>query len=136
MHLNSDLIRNELGLRGRYSRQDKELVYDILLDRAREALRAGRQVIVDGTFYKNGLRAPFENLAAECRVPLFWVEVKASEEALRDRLSRPRVDSEADFAVYEKIRDQFEPLTEYRLMLSTDEFSPEQAAEKIRAFIT
>ena len=120
---------------GHYTPEDKERVYDTLLQRAREALLRGETVVIDSTFYKEKIRAPFRALAAECGLPLRWVEVQAGEETLKERLSHPRPDSEADFAVYEKIRDQFEPLPEERLILNTDLETPEAAAAKIQQYL-
>ena len=132
LHLNSDVLRKELGLMGHYSPEDKQQVYATLLQRAREALSEGQVVVVDSTFYKESLRAPFQALARDCGVEYHWVEIQASEPTLRDRLSRPRPDSEADFAVYESIRDQFEPLPAHRLLVNTDEKSPDEAAQMIQ----
>jgi len=135
VHLNSDTLRLELGLMGHYSPEDKEKVYASLLERARTALLAGKQVVVDSTFFSEKIRAPFQALATSCGVPLRWIEVKAAERTLRQRLSHPRPDSEADFSVYEKIRDQFEPLPEDRLILDTDLETPESAALKIQTYL-
>ncbi len=134
-HLNSDALRRELGLMGHYSPEDKARVYDTLLERAREALLQGKTVVIDSTFFKESIRGPFRVLAASCKVPLRWVEVQADEQSLRERLSHPRPDSEADFEVYQKIRDQFEPLPEDRLLINTDETSPETAAAKIQQYL-
>jgi len=135
VHLNSDTLRLELGLMGHYSPEDKEKVYATLLERARTALLEGKQVVVDSTFFSEKVRAPFQALAEACGVPLRWIEVKAAEQTLRQRLSRPRPDSEADFSVYEKIRDQFEPLPDNRLILNTDTETPESAALKIQTYL-
>ena len=135
IHLNSDTLRRDLGLMGHYTPEDKEKVYAALLQRAREVLLSGKTVVADSTFYKESIRAPFRVMAAECNVPLHWVEVQAGEENLRERLSHPRPDSEAGIGVYEKIRDQFEPLPEERLILNTDLETPESAATKIQQYL-
>ncbi len=130
-HFNSDALRRELGLMGHYTPEDKAKVYAALLERTRAALLRKETVVVDSTFFQETLRAPFRVLAAECGVRLQWVEVKAAEATLRRRLSQPRPDSEADLEVYEKIRDQFEPLPEDRLIVHTDIETPETAAAKM-----
>jgi uncharacterized protein len=79
LHLNSDLLRRELDLMGSYQPGDKQKVYATLLERARAALLGGQQVVVDSTFYKESIREPFRLLAAECAVPLCWVEVRAQD---------------------------------------------------------
>jgi predicted kinase len=135
VHLNSDALRRELGLMGHYSPEDKMRVYDMLLMRADEALKAGKIVVVDSTFYKKNIREPFEHLAERNNVPLKWVEIQAGESVLRERLSKPRSDSEADYTVYEKIRDQQEPFPEERLVLNSEQETPESAAEKIQHYL-
>lgn len=134
-HLNSDILRRRMGLMGHYQLEEKEKVYAQLLQEAREALLHGETVVVDSTFYKESIREPFRALAKACAVPLRWVEVRATESSLKQRLKQPRPDSEADFGVYEKIRDQFEPLTEERLVLDTDVESPESAAQKMLNYL-
>jgi len=134
-HFNSDALRRELGLMGHYRPEDKEKVYASLVQHARESLKRGETVVVDSSFFKESVREPFRALAAECGVALRWVEVRASEDTLRERLSHPRPDSEADFKVYEQIRDQFEPLPEDRLIIQTDTETPASAAEKIQQFL-
>ncbi len=134
VHLSSDAMRQELGLMGHYAPDDKAKVYAELLERAGKVLK-GRTVVVDSTVYQASVRQPFIALAASCGVPVKWVEIKAKETTLRERLNRPRADSEADFKVYEKIRDQFEPLPEDRLVIWSDEVTPETAATTIAAVL-
>lgn len=135
VHLNSDLLRAELGLRGRYRPEDKARVYDALLGRVRQALLAGRQVIVDATFYRKSIREPFRRLAAECGAALRWVEVRAEEAVVRERLKTPRPDSEADFAVYARIRDAYEPLLEPHPVVFSDTMSLEQMTLAAQQFL-
>ncbi|HAD11796.1 MAG TPA: ATP-binding protein [Saprospirales bacterium] len=135
VHLNSDVMRKELGLLGHYSQEDKKRVYDALLEQTEMALKKGKTVVVDSTFYQQSIRAPFEILAYANEVPLKWVEIKASERILQERLSKPRPDSEADFAVYEKIRSQFEALPGEHLVLDSELETPESAAHKILQYL-
>lgn len=134
VHINSDLLRAELQLRGHYAPGDKERVYAAMLARARTVLEKGGDAVVDSTFYRQSIRAPFEQVAREMGVPVFRVEVKAREETIRLRLQTPRADSEADFAVYEKIRDQYEPCPEPLLILWTDDAPLEILTEKLHHY--
>jgi len=120
LHLNSDMLRRELGLMGQYSREDKNRVYAALQESTRQALLIGKVVVVDSTFYKESIRAPFRDLATASGVSLRWVEICAQESTIRERVSKPRPDSEADFTVYEKIRDAAEPFAEPHLILWSD----------------
>lgn len=135
VHLNSDVLRKELGLMGHYAPEDKERVYNELLNRARIALLTGKTVVVDSTFYRSAIRTPFIELANSCQTPLHWVEVTAPEHVMRQRLSRPRPDSEADFSVYTAMKAQFEPLPDPRLIIDTEQETPDTAAEKIREYL-
>ncbi len=134
-HFNSDVLRRELGLMGHYLPADKQKVYDALLDRTREALQSDRQVVVDSTFFKASLREPFEQIAAECRAPVYWVEVKAPEQVIAERVKKPRTDSEAGFAVYLKIREEYEPITAPHLVLWSDTMPLEKMVETLRRHV-
>ncbi len=134
LHLNSDLLRRELDLMGRYQPEDKQKVYDALLLRAGEALSAGRDVVVDGTFHREAARGPFRALARRYGVPLLWIKVLAQQDTVRQRLRKPRTDSEADFAVYGKIRAEAEPLPDPHLELWSDEASPTTLSEEIEKY--
>lgn len=135
-HINSDLLRAELNLRGHYEPGEKERVYAAMLDRTRTVLARGGDAVVDSTFFRQSIREPFEQVARDARVPVFRVEVKAREATIRRRLLTPRPDSEADFAVYEKIRDQYEPCPEPLLILWTDEVPLEILTETLYRYIS
>lgn len=129
--ISSDLIRADLGLLGHYRPGDKELVYAAMLERTREVLAGDETAVVDSTFFREAIRAPFEAVARTLGVPVFRVVVRAREETIRLRLAKPRPDSEADFAVYETIRDQYEPWTEPHLELWTDNGEPVESLTEI-----
>lgn len=135
LQLNSDVLRRELGLRGHYRPEDKNQVYERLLARARAALLAGQNVVVDSTFFLESIREPFRRLATACRVPLYWVEVQAQEHHIRERLQHPRPDSEADAAVFEKIKMAYEPLPEPHLVLHTDELPLDALVEAVQEYL-
>jgi predicted kinase len=123
VHISSDLLRKAMGLRGHYGPEDKEKVYQSMLDSARAALSEGQNAIVDSTFYRADVRAPFEALARSCGVPFFWVEMRAGENSIRERVESPRPDSEADFEVYLALRDQNEPMDAPHLVLWSDQMT-------------
>ena len=78
---------------------------------------------------------PFEAVARALGVPVFRAEVRAGEETIRRRLATPRPDSEADFAVYEKIREQYEPWAEPHIVLWTDTDEPvERLADTLHEY--
>jgi predicted kinase len=125
VHYNSDNIRKKIGKWDKYDEASKMNTYDALLEKMRDAIQRGKNVVLDATFYKQELRDNFQRAAKELKQPLIMIEVKAAEETIRQRLSKPRTDSQADYKVYEKVRAEFEPVTEDHLELHSDEDSPE-----------
>ncbi|NJC25594.1 AAA family ATPase [Neolewinella antarctica] len=122
-HLNSDVIRAELGLRGQYTPTDKARVYQALIERTETLLSAGTSVIVDATLYRKDLRRPYQKLARRLACPISWIELNANEETIERRVEKQRTFSEADLAVYQKIRARYESLTAPHLRLGP-EFAP------------
>jgi predicted kinase len=111
LYLNSDILRKELFPTNRtYSEKEKQEVYDTLLERASHAIKTNKSVVVDATFYKNSLRIPFYTLAKQLNCPLTLFKIEADETLIRERTSKTRPDSEADFNVYLKLKNSFEPI--------------------------
>ena len=119
-HLNTDLIRDAVGMRGQYDENAKKRIYDLMLLQSIHLIRQRKTVIVDGTFYREKMRNPYRQLAFAARIPLKWIELKASEEVIEKRMAKSRPFSEADFTVYRKVRDLFEPFLDHCLTLSSD----------------
>jgi len=134
-HLNTDMIRSQMGLRGQYDEATKNLIYEELLRRCRSELGKGMPVVLDGTFYRQALRERLSDLAHETGVAVRWIEILASPETVKERVSGKRPYSEADFAVYEKIRDAFEPLRGDRLQLSSDQLTLEAMLAQAREYL-
>ena len=110
-YYNSDLLRKELFPNKRtYSEEEKQSVYSTLLAITEKDLKDQYTVIIDATFYKNALRLPFYQLAEKlsCKLNIFYIQ--ASEDLIKERTSLVREDSEADFNVYLKLKNKFEPI--------------------------
>jgi predicted kinase len=135
LHISSDQLRRELDLMGRYNPEDKAKVYATLLERTKAALLEGKTVVLDSTLYKKKIREPFQELAKECNVTLHWIEVRCAEDVLRERIKKPRLDSEADFAAYEKVRDEAELFEEPHLVLRSDSLSLEQMVDSAITYV-
>lgn len=118
-HLNTDRVRDALGRRGHYSPEAKVGIYEALLDETRKALASEEHVVVDGTFSKKELRDPFLALAREWNLKVQWIEITAPEEIVKRRVSQKRAYSEADFAVYQKVKAEYDSLPEDRLVLDS-----------------
>ncbi len=115
--LRSDVIRKELaGMdpgeratagfgKGIYTEDMTRRVYEEMVRRAKELLSQGKRVVLDATFLRRWqrdlVRKSFER-------PLF-ILATASEEEIRRRLSRRKDVSDADFGIYLKQKEVFEP---------------------------
>ncbi len=134
-HYNTDIVRHELNMLGQYGLEDKKRIYEQLLASTADSLDGGKDVIVDATFYRDELRQPFLDLAAEKNVPVKWIYLEAKEEVIRERMQTERAYSEADFDVYIKIRAQYEPLQSVYLHVPTDFLSLEALLKETIAYL-
>lgn len=119
VYIGSDAVRRTLSDPEDYSPGNKLAVYDELLRLARQAIDKDRDVVLDATFYLDSIRQPFLQLANDgCKV--YVIEICAEEAIIRKRLNEPRPDSSADFAVYELVKAEWEPVRSEHLVLWSD----------------
>jgi predicted kinase len=121
VYINSDKTRTALGARGKYTFEDKLNVYKSMAEKASQSLADGKRVVVDATFYQRRMIDLFRDLARQYLSPVCFIKVEADERLIKYRLSRSRADSEADYDVYLKIKEQFEPLTIPYLSLQSED---------------
>lgn len=118
-HINSDRVRRSLHVSGRYSITDKLIVYKEMLAQTTRSVSENKGVVVDATFYHHSMREMFVRLADGFHLPVRVIELTANEHVARERLQKPRRYSEADFSVYQKLRDEFEEITMPHLTLES-----------------
>lgn len=134
-YLNTDLLRKEMFPERNYSKEEKRLVYNKLKEGMITAVRRKKSIILDGTFHSAIIRNEFIDYAQGAGEPCILFYVKASDKTIRERLSRPRQDSEADWDVHQKIRQEFEEIKQPYLVLNSEEpieVMIKQAREYIR----
>lgn len=122
-HISSDQVRTEHRWRGKYAPEDKLRVYQWMMEQADGVLREGQSVILDATFHRRAYRTLAEELATEGSYPLHYIEVVADDAITRARTNRHRPDSEANYAVYRKLRREAEPLEQPHLRLDSSQQS-------------
>ena len=111
--LRTDEIRRELFAVRTYSAEESIAVYDTMMARAKEMLMAGGYVILDATFIAAAHRATPLALARALDVFSHIVHVESSPELTHERLAtRANDPSEADYAIYLRLREQFEAIEE------------------------
>lgn len=117
-YINSDRVRKTMIAQRTYSLKEKQSVYNEMLTQMRQALKEKKDVLLDATFYKHSIREKFMDEARDAGGVIF-IEVKAGESLICERLKQAREDSEADLNVYKIIKAQWEPLREKHLILQS-----------------
>lgn len=134
-YLNTDVIREEIGKKGDYSEESKQLVYNKLYNETRNFLDKGEDLIIDGTFHKKERRTRLREIADETGHKFYSILMKADEDTIRKRLQKERKYSEAGFEVYEKIKAEFDEVTEGPLVLWSDRESIDEMLRKVKKFL-
>jgi len=122
IHLNTDELRKKSLAELGYSERSKRRIYETMFSIAKELILQGKNVCLDGTFYRKILRKKAKKLAKELKVSIHFIEVICEEKVIEERLSRrdfSREYSEADFRVYKIIKTQFEPMQKEHFLIDT-----------------
>lgn len=120
-YINSDRVRKTMMSKRTYSTKEKLLVYDEMLKQMQLAVQQKKDIVLDGTFYRHSIRKKFIQKARRAGGIVF-IEIRANESFIQERLQQKREDSEADLKVYQIIKAQWEPLEESHLIIqSTNE---------------
>lgn len=120
--LSTDKIRKRIIKEPTYTKEEKELVYRVMLLTAEYLLRSGGTVVLDGTFYLRSLRERVYSLASRMRSRLVIVECTCPEKVIRRRMGRRegRISlSDADYEVYKKIKAVYEPIRRSHITVDT-----------------
>ena len=95
-HLSSDLIRKEIvpGVtkspfgEGPYSAEYRNRVYEVLIDRCKNAVKKKRSIVVDATFSSQKWRQRFIEELSDLQCYVLFIETSASVDTLKERLKR------------------------------------------------
>ena len=133
-YISSDKVRQEVLDKKLYSDQAKLLVYNEMVNHMIAAIKQNRNVVLDATFYKNDIRNRFIQ-QTETKNKIVFIEVLADEEVIRERLKTPRLESDADFEVYKKIKEQWEPFPEPHLVLKSTNDNIKEMLDKAANYL-
>lgn len=135
VHISSDRVRDELLLRGHYHEDAKARVYEEMCRRAAQVLAEKRSCLLDATFSKQPRIHAAHQLAVSAKVPFFVIEMTADEALIRRRVHKKRAYSEADFDVYQKIREAYDAVPGKHLQLNSSILSPDDMLLKAKRYI-
>lgn len=105
-----------------------------MLSQLIEAKKQNKNVVVDATFYKSDIRIKFINEANQ-NEKISFIEVRANESVIRERLRKTRTDSEADFEVYKKIKNEWEPFNQDHLIAQATDDNIEEMLHKAAGYL-
>jgi predicted kinase len=134
-HLNTDMIRKNASSPIDYSTEGRIKIYEKILIETEKLLKNKEEVIVDGTFFKKELRSRFEKIATRLNIPVQYIEIKADENTIQKRVSHKRENSDADFEVYRKLKDEFEIMENMHLILWSDTMSLDEMIFESKKFL-
>ncbi len=130
LHSNTDGIRMEHGLRGDYSEESKERVYELLLQKMLEAAREKKDVVLDATFVKKELRDRFIHPLESEGIPYRLIRMTADRSVIRERVSKDRPESEADMEVHDALEKEMDPVVREHFVLDSGELELEDMIQR------
>jgi predicted kinase len=137
--LSTDKIRKELIPKPTYTREEKELIYDVMLLITRYLHNeASVSCILDATFNtEESRRTARIKLASVSPEQIYIVECICPEDIVISRLKARKGDySDADIEIYRKMKQVYEPVKEKQRHIVIDTTQdPKINAEKIKSCI-
>lgn len=131
-YLSSDRLRKELFSQRTYSDSEKSAVYVEMLKKMKTAIAENRNVVLDATFHKKSRRNLFSIHSTE---QIHVIKVYADKEIIRERLRKPRTDSDADYRVHQLIEQEWEPITQEHLQLQSTNDNIDQMIGKALKYL-
>lgn len=133
---NSDIIRMQLIKQRNYTFEEKEKVYKELLKTMENAINDNKSIVLDATFYRRSLRNRFITKAKELKTSIHFIEIQATSEISKRRLSKQRKHSEADYEVYLIIEKLFQPLENEHLTLHSNDHNIDEMINKAIQYVS
>lgn len=135
IHLDTDQIRKNLGLQAQYDEASKDKVYNHMLNEAGELLTQKRIVIAEGTFHLKKRRDQIRELAEKNNSPCFFVELKAMEDTLVERLKENHSLSKSGLDAYLKLKSEYEEIRGKKLIIWSDRNSMDDMVQKVKEYV-
>jgi predicted kinase len=122
--ISSDEIRKSLFRKPRYRRQDKKLIYDVLILLTGYLYNANVNCILDATFSKEKTRQEVQNKLGLAPNKLQIIECICPEDIVMARLkARTRDFSDANYSVYRMMKRHYEPVKGEHTKIDTSRIS-------------
>ena len=120
--LSTDKIRKELILKPTYQKEERALIYDVMILLAKYLRQSDRNCILDATFNKEEFRNQVKKKTECSDEEFFIVECTCPEGLAVLRLKGRKGDySDADVNVYKKMKEIYEPVKSEHITVDTSE---------------
>jgi predicted kinase len=120
--LSTDKIRKELIPNPTYKKQEKKLIYNVLLIIAKYLHQAGINCILDATFNTENSRKELRKKLGLSQEQICIVECICPEDIVISRLNNRKKDySDADISIYKKMKRIYEPIKGEHIILDTNQ---------------
>jgi len=118
-YLSSDVVRKEVFTVRKYTDEEKMKVYDVMLKVMKNAIQQNENLVLDATFYTNSIRNKFNEVAEEFKTKIIFIEVRADQKIIKERLGISREHSEADYPIHLQIKEIFEAMESDHLIIES-----------------
>ena len=109
--LSTDKIRKELIPNPTYTKEERKLIYDVMVLIAAYLQNSGTNIILDATFNKEDSRNKVKQRIRVPRDEFFIIECVCPENIIFSRIKNRKEDySDADISVYKKMKKIYEPV--------------------------
>ncbi len=134
-YLGTDQIRRQMITKPTYNGEEKNLIYEHLAAATISFLEKGVSCVIDGTFSKKEWRESIMLVAKKFEAKVHVIRVWAEEEVLQQRLQKKRVDSDADYEVHEKLKNESDPWQQPHLLIQSGADSVEVMIGKVMKYL-
>ncbi|MGD8300562.1 MAG: ATP-binding protein [Nitrosopumilaceae archaeon] len=118
--LSTDQIRKELIALPSYEKDERKLIYDVMILMAKYLHNSGINCILDATFNKENSRMEVKKKLEIQDCNFFVIECLCPENVVMDRLKNRRNDySDAGIEVYQKMKKIYEPVKIKHITIDT-----------------
>lgn len=133
--LSTDKIRKELIQFPTYEKEERKLIYDVMILLAKYLHESGTNCILDATFNKEDSRRDVEKKLDLSSEQVFIVECVCPEDIIISRLEKRKNDwSDADVQVYNKMAKIYEPVRGKHVTADTSK-NPQTTAKAVNKII-
>ena len=130
--LSTDKIRKELIPNPTYKKQEKKLIYNVLLIVTKYLHKAGINCILDAIFNTENSRKELRKKLGLSQEKICIVECICPDDIVISRLKDRKNDySDADISIYKKMKKIYQPIKEEHIILDTNQQSTKTNVKEI-----